>query len=208
MGEDWVVFCTTNEARNSPEIKPNSSPNSSPRVPPESEKFVAAISLWETSGVTVCALECPTKCLRALAPGSGASKVSRECPWSVPKVSWTLQCPGPKGPRRHFVGHSLGHSLNTPVFGDTVRDTVRDTPWDTPWGHFGPEGPKRLLWGDRRASQCLTSANLHSQEYRQSNSHFWNFIVMASAKENNVFGPFSPPPPSPTPHKNNIYIYA
>ena len=33
-------------------ISPNSSPDSSPRLPPESSKFVATISLWGKSGVT------------------------------------------------------------------------------------------------------------------------------------------------------------
>ena len=46
---------------------------------------------------------------------------------------WTLRSPGPGGPRGHPVGHSLGH----PPFSGTLSGTL--------WGHFGPEGPERLL---------------------------------------------------------------
>ena len=71
-------------------------------------------------------------------------KVSRECPRSVKQVSrtlrghsrdtfWTIQSPGPKGNRRHPVGHSLGH----PRFSGTLSGALLR--------HFGPEGPKRLL---------------------------------------------------------------
>ena len=71
-------------------------------------------------------------------------KVSRECPRSVPDTFltlrghsrdtfWTLRSPGPEGPREHPVGHSLGH----PPFSGTLSGTLR--------GHFGPEGPERLL---------------------------------------------------------------
>ena len=74
------------------------------------------------------------------APGSG---VSKKCPESVPGVSkrcpghprdtfWALQSPGPKGPRRH----PLGHSSDTPVFGDTLGDTL-----GTLWARRARETP-------------------------------------------------------------------
>ena len=67
-------------------------------------------------------------------------RVSAKCPESAPGVFgtpfwhsrdtfWTLQSPGPEAVQRHPVGHSLAH----PPFSGTLQ------------GHFGPEGPERLL---------------------------------------------------------------
>ena len=93
-----------------------------------------------------CPRECPTGCPRGPSgPGlRSVQKVSRECPRSVRDTFltlrghsrdtfWTLRSPGPEGPRGHPVGHSLGH----PPFSGTLSGTLR--------GHFGPEGPERLL---------------------------------------------------------------
>ena len=87
--------------------------------------------------------ECPTGCLQGPSgPGlRGVQKVFRECPRSFLTLQGhsrdtfrTLRSPEPEvGPHRHPVGHSLGH----PPFSGTLLGTLR--------GHFGPEGPKRLL---------------------------------------------------------------
>ena len=77
--------------------------------------------------------ECPSGCLWGPSgPGLRSVQiVSRECPQSVKKVSRTLR------------GHSRDTfwTLRSPK---GPRDTPRDTP-GTLSGHFGPEGPERLL---------------------------------------------------------------
>ena len=56
MGRSAQQTKHENAQKISSKISPNSSPHFSPRLPPESKKFVAAISLWGMSGITCVAV--------------------------------------------------------------------------------------------------------------------------------------------------------
>ena len=123
--------------------------------------------------------------LRSRRPATGASgpKCPRSVPESVPEnggcpreclrghsrdTFWTLQSPGPEGPRGHPVGHSLEHPPFSGTLSGTLRDTLaarraRETPvagqrhrnfWVT-WGHSAV-GPWKSLLSHFRVTLILS----------------------------------------------------